>query len=118
MNEIQRLQQLAGILTEIKVNNPSPLIFKIGSYMGPNDEYDLELFYKDNIICRGIAYGDPKNPSKIELIFSDVIPNFKDKMENIKDTLSLNRIPFEIVVSEEDVFYSIWINDISKVKIQ
>lgn len=117
MNEVKRLQQLAGI-NEIKVNNPSPLIFKVGSYMGPNDEHDLELFYKDQLICRGIVYGDPKNPHHIELIFSDSVPNFKDKMENIKNILSFNNVPFRIVVSQEDVFYSIWIDNISKVNIQ
>ncbi len=46
MNEIKRMQQLAGILTEIKVNNPNEKPLKV------------EITYEDGDGGKGIEYSD------------------------------------------------------------
>ena len=74
MNEIKRLQQLAGILSEIKVNNPHNPIINIGQSEYYTEE-DVESFWVDGDIV--LKYLLPLFPNDEELII-DYVENWND----------------------------------------
>lgn len=88
MNEIKRLQQLAGILNEIVVNNPEFKFFKLWKELVTRNLYQEE--YDEVYIDNFMSIKDPKTAIEYLMEIDDYPhPNpelyFKEQMYFIKN---------------------------------
>jgi hypothetical protein len=106
MNEIQRLQQLAGILTEIKVNNPN----QIKTYKQFINKFN-QIFF--NILGQELdlatiedSLDNAEEGETLQLIFDKVDLDEEKLQELFDSTFNQFGITAEIIEDDEDLrFY-------------